>query len=219
MLFLLLTVIMVLVMVAPCSAGVSDCTDHVLIIDPGHGGMDGGAVSHDGVQESAINLAVSERMLSLCRLFGFRAEMTRSSEALDYPAEETSVHAKKLWDLRRRADLVNQCSGAILLSIHQNFFPDARPSGTQVFYGGADGSREWGILLHDTLIRCLCPGNRRVAAPVSDQNYLMNSIRCPALLVECGFLSNPNEAAMLADDAYQTALAAVIIGVCLQAFN
>ena len=188
----------------------------VLVIDPGHGGLDGGAVSADGIEESGINLAVSERVYALCQLFGIPACMTRDSETLDYPAEAVTIHDKKLWDQKRRAELVNSYEAAILLSIHQNMYPDPRPSGSQVYYGKCEGSTEFGTLLHDNLIRHLCPGNRRVAAPISDRIYLLKAVRCPAVLAECGFLSNPEEAVKLSDGSYQTALAAVIFASYLQ---
>ena len=200
----------------PCSAEPITEADTSFIIDPGHGGLDGGAISADGVQESGINQAIGDRIYALFRIFGVDALLTRSSEALDYPENQVSIHAKKAWDLKRRAELVNSCPNAVLLSIHQNSFPDLRPNGTQVFYGSEEGSKRLGELLQSNLTACLCPENRRVAAPVSAKNYLLNSVKCPAVLIECGFLSNPQEAAKLADSAYQTALAAVILASCLQ---
>ena len=188
----------------------------VLIIDPGHGGLDGGAVSADGTAESGINLAVSERIYALCCLFGTPSVMTRDSETLDYPAEAVTVHDKKVWDQKRRAELANSYDAAVLLSIHQNKYPDPRPSGTQVYYGKTGGSPEFGTLLHDNLMMHLCPENRRVAAPISESIYLMKAVRCPSVLVECGFLSNPEETALLKDSGYQLKLAAVIFASYLQ---
>lgn len=188
-----------------------------LIIDAGHGGSDGGAVSAvNGRTESGINLDIALKTRELCRLFGIAPVMTRSSETLDYPQEMDSLHKKKVWDQKTRAAQINAVSNALLLSIHQNNYPDARPSGSQVLYGTADGSQEFAKLTHDNLTRYLCPENRRVAAPISEKVYLFQQIRCPAILVECGFLSNPGEAEKLASPSYQSTIAVVLFASCLQ---
>lgn len=186
-----------------------------LVIDAGHGGLDGGAVSADGDRESAINLAVALRLYDLCRLFGQSAVMTRESETLDYPPEASTVREKKVWDQKRRLELVNASPEAVFLSIHQNNYPDARPSGTQVLYAGTEGSEAFATYVHELLRQHLCPENRRVAAPASDDIYLMKQVNCPAILVECGFLSNPEEARKLTDPSYQTKLAAILCAACL----
>ena len=188
----------------------------MLVIDPGHGGLDGGAVSVTGTAESGINLAISQKLLALARLYGMQAILTRDSETLDYPNDTGSIHEKKVWDQKRRADLINGCGSAVLFSVHQNNYPDRRPNGTQVFYGRAEGSEELGKLLHENLVRCLCPDNRRVAAPISEKLYLFKSVHCPSVLIECGFLSNPVDAERLIDPDYQTKLAAVILASWLQ---
>ena len=187
-----------------------------LVIDPGHGGLDGGAVSADGLRESEINLAIALKMNDLLRLFGICPIMTRTGEVLEYPENAVTIREKKVWDQKRRVALVNSCAAAILVSIHQNQYPDSRPSGVQVFYGREDGSEALGTLLHENLRSVFCPESRRVAAPISDSIFLMKHVTCPAALVECGFLSNPTEAKILADNGYQTALAAVLCASCLQ---
>lgn len=198
----------------PAAARTED--KRTLVIDAGHGGMDGGAVSGGGLKESEVNLAIAQRLFDLCRAFGLDCAMTRFSEALDYPPEAKSVREKKQWDLRRRAGQANDTPFAVLLSIHQNRYPDARPSGTQVFYAPTEGSERFAALTHDNLISCLCPENRRVCAPASGSIYLMKNVDCPAILVECGFLSNPEEAGKLADPAYQTGIAAVLCASYIQ---
>ena len=191
-------------------------TRPTLIIDPGHGGADGGAVAGNGRLESEINLEIALKTRELCRLFGFAPVMTRSSYELDYPTEMDTLHKKKVWDQRTRIALINGVPNALLLSIHQNNYPDARPSGCQVLYGAADGSRELAKLTHENLSCCLCPENRRVAAPVSKTVYLFQQIQCPAILVECGFLSNPGELEKLTSPAYQREIAVILLASCLQ---
>ncbi len=200
---------------APVSAPVRAAS--TLVIDPGHGGLDGGASAADGTSESGINLSVALRLRALAHLFGLRTVMTRTQEALDYPDEATGIREKKVWDQKSRVALINATPDAVLISIHQNFFPDARPSGTEVLYGAGEASAALAQCTQQNLVAQLCPNNRRVAAPISDSIYLMKHVTCPAILVECGFLSNAAEAEKLRSDAYQTKLALVILASYLQA--
>lgn len=199
---------------AAVSAGASRLD--TLVIDPGHGGLDGGASGTDGVTESGINLAISLRLRDLCVLFGVPCKMTRTSEDLAYPPEAETVHEKKVWDQQRRLAAVLETPDAVLLSIHQNYYPDRRPSGTQVLYAAAAGSEKLGAVTHDNLLRCLCPECRRVVMPAGRSIYLLRQAQCPAILAECGFLSNPEECAMLETPAYQTKIAAVLLASYLQ---
>ena len=212
LLFLAMTAIIILYCKsrpAVAAAGFSGC-GHVLVIDPGHGGLDGGAVSAAGQAESAVNLAVSLKMRDLARLLGTEPVMTRTSEALDYPDESASIHEKKVWDQKARVEMINSTENAVLISVHQNMFPDPRPSGTEVLYGKTEGSDLLATLTQNNLVKFLCPENRRVAAPISEKIYLFKNVRCPAILVECGFLSNPAEAELLNSDVYRTELALIL---------
>ena len=188
----------------------------VLIIDAGHGGLDGGASSADGTLESTVNLAVAQRLDFLARFFGAETVMTRTSDELDYPDSAVTIREKKNWDQKTRVELIASVQNAVLISIHQNIYPDPRPHGSQVMYGTASGSRELGELAHGLLIETLNPENRRVAEPVSDKIYLMRKAQCPAILVECGFMSNPQESGLLADSGYQTKLAMVLLASYLR---
>ncbi len=192
---------------------------HTLVIDAGHGGLDGGAVSVNGEKESDINLSVASALFDLCRFLGVKSSMTRSGSELAYPEEAGSVREKKIWDLKRRAAQINETDGAVLLSIHQNLYPDPRPSGTQVLYAASKGSEELAVLTHGNLISALCPENRRLALPAQNKIYLLNNVKCPAILVECGFLSNPEEANKLVSPAYQRALAVILCASYLQFCN
>lgn len=187
----------------------------LLIIDAGHGGADGGAVAADGTQESVINLAVALKLEAMAKLFGLETLMTRTSEELPYPESAGTIAEKKLWDQRRRIEMINSAEEAVLISIHQNFYPDSRPSGAQVLYGKVAGSQEWGELCHNLFNCTLCPENRRVAVPVAENIYLMKNAECCAILVECGFMSNPSELKMLHDENYQNKIAAVLLAAYL----
>lgn len=189
---------------------------HTLVIDPGHGGLDGGASAADGTTESVLNLAIALRLRDLCRLCGAKCLMTRTDEALEYPPELDTIHEKKVWDQKRRLDMTRTAPNPVFLSIHQNYYPDPRPSGVQVLYAPAEGSEALGAAAQDNLLRCLCPDCRRVLMPAGKSIFLMKQMQCPAILVECGFLSNPEEAEKLQTPEYQTKLAAVLMASYLQ---
>lgn len=196
---------------AECSTFLDADSTAVLIIDAGHGGADGGAVAADGSKESLINLKIAEKLESAAAAFGISTIMTRNSEELPYPESADTIAAKKKWDQNRRLDLINSQDNAVYISIHQNYYPDPRPVGPQVLFGLADGSEALGNICHEMLNSSLCPDNRRVASPVSDKIFLMNKTKCTAILVECGFLSNPDELLLLKEDTYQKKLAAILL--------
>lgn len=191
----------------------------IMIIDPGHGGEDGGAVAPDGTQEADVNLAISRRLNAAARLCGVRTLMTRSSEHINYPTEADSIAARKTADQKQRVERINQTENDVLISIHQNWYPTSAPHGAQVLYTKTTGSQEFGTMLHEQLIQTLDTENRRVASPVSDEIYLMRNVRCPAVLVECGFLSNPEELSRLQDSNYQLKLSLVMLSAYLQYFQ
>ncbi len=185
-------------------------TNVTLLIDPGHGGEDGGAVSAAGVPESGINLAIARKCDLLAGLFGVRVELLRTEDVSLAGPEAETLREKKRSDLARRAELVNQTAGGVLLSIHQNSYPDASYSGAQVFYRPTAESEAWAVRTQTLLRDCIDPANRRQAKEVPSDLYLMSHIGCTAILVECGFLSHPEEALRLTEDGYQLQLAAVL---------
>lgn len=181
----------------------------VIVIDPGHGGMDGGTTGICGVREDAVNLAISGRLNALLGLLGYETAMTRTT-ADDCSTEGETIRARKQSDLRNRAAGINAFPSAILVSIHQNHFPDPQYSGPQVFHTPNAGELADAVQL--ALNSVLAPSSRRRAKTVSGV-YLMEHIDHPGILVECGFLSNPAEEQRLADPGYQKRLAAVIASV------
>lgn len=179
-----------------------------IIIDPGHGGEDGGATSCNGVLESNINLEISLRLNDLLHLLGYDTYMIRTTDISIYK-EGNSIAAKKVSDLKERVRIVNNTENALLISIHQNTFTDSRYSGAQVFYGTAVKSKDLAVLLQTTLISALNPTSNRQPKK-ADGVYLMQNIQCAGVLVECGFISNPEEAARLCDRDYQNKLCCVL---------
>ena len=181
---------------------------HCIVIDPGHGGEDGGAVSCTGRMESEYNLAISRRLDDLLHLLGYRTRMTRTSDVSIYTTGST-IAQKKVSDLKERVRIVNETGNALLVSIHQNQFSDSRYSGAQVFYAKTAGSKDLGQKLQAELVAALNPGSNRKSKPVSGV-YLLENIPCTGVLVECGFLSNPQEEAMLRNTDYQKKLCCVL---------
>lgn len=183
--------------------------EHTIIIDAGHGGVDGGATSCTGVLESKINLDIALRLNDLCNLLGYKTRMIRTSDVSIHTAGET-IAAKKVSDLKERVRIVNETENGILVSIHQNTFSDSRYSGAQVFYASAGESRELAEAMQRALIQKVNPGSSRMCKK-SDGVYLMDQIVQTGILVECGFLSNPSEEAKLRSADYQKQLCCVMV--------
>lgn len=182
--------------------------NHRIIIDAGHGGVDGGATSCTGLLESTYNLDIALKLNDLFHLLGYDTVMIRTTDISVYTRGE-SIAQKKISDLKERVRIANETEGAILLSIHQNNFSDSRYSGAQIFYASTEGSSELARQMQSTMIRTLNPGSNRQSKK-SDGVYLMEHIVCPGILIECGFLSNVREEALLRSREYQQKLCCVI---------
>jgi N-acetylmuramoyl-L-alanine amidase len=187
-----------------------------IIVDAGHGGIDGGATSCSGVLESQINLDIALRLNDLLCFLGYDTKMVRTTDTSIY-TEGNTIAAQKVSDLKQRVKLVNETENAILISIHQNTFSDNRYSGAQVFYADDEISRKLAQELQTDFIATLNPGSKRKCKP-SDGIYLMQNIQRPGVLIECGFLSNPEEEAKLRNDGYQKELACVVAS-CISRFQ
>lgn len=179
-----------------------------IIIDAGHGGVDGGATSCSGNLESQYNLQIALRLEDLLHLLGFETKMIRREDISVYTKGET-IAQKKVSDLKERLRIANETPGALYLSIHQNYFSDSRYSGAQVFYPDTEGSADLARQMQADLCTALNPSNHRQIKKCSGV-YLMDRLPCTGVLIECGFLSNPQEDAKLRDPAYQQKLCAVI---------
>lgn len=179
-----------------------------IVIDAGHGGVDGGAISCTGIYESKLNLQISLRLNDLMHLLGLKTVMLRSTDT-DLSRGEGTIAQRKIADLKERVRIINKLENCILISIHQNNFQDSRYSGAQVFYADTEASEDLAIKLQEELTKTLMPQNKRKVKPASHV-YLMEHITCPGALVECGFLSNPEEEVKLRNDEYQKLLCAVI---------
>jgi N-acetylmuramoyl-L-alanine amidase len=182
-----------------------------VIIDPGHGGEDGGAVASDGTEESGINLQISRSLNDLMRFCGIRTIMTRTEDVSIYSDGAGTLREKKVSDLKNRVSLVNDTEGAVLLSIHQNCLPSSPGvHGAQVFYNTADGAQQLALAVQNALNESVNVGNAKKSKQISKSIYLMKNVTAPSILVECGFLSNTSETEALKQPAYQKKLAAAI---------
>lgn len=180
-----------------------------VVIDPGHGGEDGGAVSVTGSREGELNLQISLRVNDLLHLLGIQTVMTRSEDVSIHDSAAQTISEKKVSDLKNRAALANGTENALFLSIHQNMFPEAKYRGAQVFFAKTEGSDALAQLLQTMLREQADPSNHR-EAKLCSAVWLMEHIECTAVLVECGFLSNAEEEQWLKTPEYQKKLSCVL---------
>lgn len=188
-----------------------------IVVDAGHGGVDGGTTSCTGVTESNINLEIAMRLNDILHLVGIETKMIRTTDCSVYTSGET-IAAKKVSDLKERVRIVESTENSLLVSIHQNYFAQSIYSGAQVFYGTNEDSLLLAKALQADLITYLNPGSKRAAKKATGV-YLMEHVTCPAILVECGFLSNPEEEAKLRSEDYQKKLSCVIAATLSNALN
>ena len=189
--------------------------EQVFVIDPGHGGEDGGAVSLSGQAESQLNLAIGKRLDLLLGFYGVDTIMTRTEDISLHDESADTIRNKKVSDLKNRVNLINTLEDPTLISIHQNTFPQKSCHGLQVFYGKEEQSRALADRIQRIVSENLDTNNHRQAMKIPDTVYLMKNISCRAILVECGFISNPTEDLLLQESTYQTKIAMSIAAGCL----
>ena len=185
----------------------------VIVIDAGHGGIDSGAVGVDGSLEKEINLSVAKRLAALCELSGIEYVLTRTDDNMLTP--ESVTEHRKMHDLKNRLAVTEEISGtgreAVLVSIHMNNFPSPKYSGLQVWYSkNTPESSELAAFVQGFARTWLDTSNTRQTKPATSAIYILDRAKVPAVLVECGFLSNPDECARLGTEEYQKDLTAVL---------
>lgn len=180
----------------------------VVIIDAGHGGEDGGAVSKSGTVEKDVNLNISSALERFFNFFGFETLMTRTDDRLIYSSDCENIRQKKVSDIHNRMKIITDNPNSIFLSVHQNHYDSEKYSGTQVFY--SKNNSESPILaqaIQDTVKSDLQNSNERKIKPTGTEIYLLYHANVPCVMVECGFLSNVAEAEKLSDSDYQKQMA------------
>lgn len=185
-------------------SGLDKEESYVVVIDPGHGGIDPGKVSSTGIAEKDINLNIALRLQEKLEENGIITIMTRSEDKGLYEEDDSR---KKAADMKARCELIENCDCDILVSIHQNSYPSPGVKGAQVFYyeKSIEGNR-LAYIIQEQLRRDLDRENGRRARG-NESYYILLNVSCPAVIVECGFMSNPSEAALLADENYQERIA------------
>lgn len=188
----------------------------VIIVDAGHGGFDGGASTDDGVSEKGINLNIALYLKDYLNFFGFQVVMTRETDTSTEDEGLTTIRSRKSSDLHNRMALMEKTKNSIFVSIHQNHYSSSQYSGAQVFYSG-NFSEQSSVLaqnIQESIVYYLQPGNTRQIKPCGTSVYLIYNAVKPAVLVECGFLSNYEEAENLKTKDYQRKMAfSIALGI------
>ena len=178
-------------------------TKATIVIDPGHGGFDPGKVGVNHTLEKDINLAISKKLNDQLAASGYTVYMTRTTDEALCQGNESS---KKLTDMKNRVALIEEKKPDLVVSVHQNSF-SAETKGAQVFYHTSSeaGKRLAGIL-QQTIREAVGDDNHRVEK-ANDSYYMLRKVTCPLVIVECGFLSNPEEETLLTDEKYRKKMA------------
>ena len=179
-----------------------------IVLDAGHGGEDGGAVSKSGLQEKDINLAIVKDLQQMLSSAGFRVIMTREDDCSIHDPSADTIRERKVSDLHNRLKIVHSFEDCLFISIHQNQFSDSRYSGAQMFFStNHPESKILAECLKESVVGFIQPNNTREIKPANSSIYLLWNAQRPSVLVECGFLSNPQESELLAQKEYQQKIA------------
>jgi N-acetylmuramoyl-L-alanine amidase len=193
--FIVAAIVAIVLMLLPESQSVMRIAKPTVVIDAGHGGLDGGAVGRQtGVREDGLNLVVAKKLKALFEKNGIKVVMTRQNEK--------SLGTTKQADMAKRREIIESAGADIVISIHMNKFKDSRVSGPMVFYH--EDSEEGKILaelIQTELNARLNPPKPRTFKP--ETYFILRAGDCPCVLVECGFLSNEREERLLQTDEYQ----------------
>lgn len=182
-----------------------------IIIDAGHGGEDGGTQSASGILEKDINLSISLTLRDIFDFFGFNTVMTRETDKLIYDPGNNGIKNKKVSDIHNRLAITQEYAGSILISIHQNYFTQSKYNGAQTFYSvNNPESEKLALNIQKSIVSLMQPENQREIKPTGDEIYLLYHAENTAVMVECGFLSNPEEAEKLNDDSYRKEMALAV---------
>ena len=182
-----------------------------VIIDAGHGGEDGGAIGINGALEKDINLKIAKALNERLRESGIKCVMTREEDVLLYDKNSDYEGRKKALDMQKRLQIASEQENVIFISIHQNSFPVEKYNGFQVYYSSNNPtSHSLALTLENTVREELQPYNDRASKDAGESIYLLKNLSCPAVLIECGFLSNSEECEALCGEEYQSRLSDIL---------
>lgn len=182
-----------------------------IVIDAGHGGEDAGAIAPDGTLEKDLNLEIANLLKAILELNGNSVTMTREDDRLLYDKygdlDDYTGH-KKVYDLKNRLKIATETEKSLYVGIHMNKFPQTQYSGLQVYYSpNNELSNSIATTVKDTVKTYLQPNNNRSIKRADSSIYILNSAQIPAVLIECGFMSNEEELSNLKSEEYQKSLA------------
>lgn len=197
---------------------IASVTSNVIIIDPGHGGEDGGAVGVTGIKEKDLNLKIALKLKEKLLNSGINVVMTRDTDVM--LCDKNQQKKRKRTDFDNRIKIAQNYNNAIFISIHMNYFDDKSQSGAQIFYSKNNPySKEIATVLQEELKNSLNPNNKRQIKPSGKEIYILSNLKIPACLIECGFISNPTEEQLLNSDKYQEKIAETIKNGLLKYFS
>ncbi len=175
-----------------------------VVLDAGHGGFDGGATSVYGALEKDINLSIAKKTEVFLKILGFEVVMTRSDDG--------ALASTKKEDMYKRLDIIKSEPDSVFVSIHQNNFSQGRYFGAQMFYGSQNknDSRALALIMQENFKVNINPQNTREVKPAPNDLFLFKKAPVPSVLIECGFLSNYDDAKLLVNDEYQNRVAFTI---------
>lgn len=189
-------------------ASASVLGDYTVVLDAGHGGIDGGTTADDGTPEKIINLQIAQKLEQILNAMGIKTVMTRTDDESIHDSDANTIRQKKVSDIKNRLKIIENTENAIFVSIHQNHFRDSKYSGTQVFYSKNNPrSKELAEAIRAQIILNLQKENTREVKQSGTEIYLLYHSKVPSVMVECGFLSNENETEKLKQESYQRQLA------------
>ncbi len=191
-----------------------------VIIDAGHGGEDGGAVGKNGVYEKELNLKIALELKAMLEALGVPTRLTRTDDTLLYDRNADYQGHKKALDMAARLAIAKEYENAIFVSIHMNSFPQSQYNGLQVYYSeNNESSLVLARLLQSLAVKNIQPSNTRKVKPSSGNIYLLEKIQHPAVLIECGFLSNDEECRLLCSDEYRSRLSMTLCSAIMNYFE
>lgn len=189
----------------------TDVNCPTIIIDPGHGGIDGGCVAINGVPEKGINLSIAQACHDILTSMGYNVVMTRDSDVSIHDKGVQGTGNQKKSDMKNRLEIINSYENAVAVSIHQNQFTDSAYSGAQMFYSDTNGlSQPLAVCVQSSFVNFLQPQNTREIKEIGNDLYLLYNANCPMIMAECGFLSNETESELLQSEEYQKKVAFTI---------
>ena len=190
---------------------------YTVVVDAGHGEPDGGAVGINGTIEKDINLQIALKLREVLENRGVRVIMTRTDDNSICDNSARTLHEKKVSDMHNRLEIINTSGADLFLSIHMNSFSDPKSGGLHVFYSRNHPEAEESAILIQESIAELTGAKTHAVKTASDTLFLMKNPIPPAILIECGFISNHEEEKLLNDDNYQSKIAFSIANAVINA--